>query len=26
MKTIVADWKKNAERHDSRSFDFLHGL
>ena len=26
MKTIVADWKKNAERHDSRNFDFLHGL
>ena len=26
MKTIIADWKKNAKRHDERSFEFLHGL
>lgn len=26
MKTIIADWKKNADRHYDRNFDFLHGL
>jgi Fe-S-cluster containining protein len=26
MQTIVHDWKKNAERHADRNFDFLHSL